>query len=171
MKRLTKEDKLKAARRYFEETISYRYLAHQVGVDHSALRYWVKLYKYHGDQAFSFPYTNYSSDFKLKVIQFMDDEGYSIREASALFHIPDYSMVRRWLEKWQNGGLEALESKRKGKDPVSQNKNPKAKKSFNSVEEELEYLRMENAYLKKLKALVEEEDQNTKGKKHESSSN
>lgn len=171
MKKFTKEDKLQAVHRYMDETISYRHLANQLGVDNSALRYWVKLYEYHGDQAFSSPYTNYSSELKLKVIKRIDDEGWSIREASALFHIPDYSMVRRWIMKWKNGGVEALESKRKGNVSVPHNKKPKTKKTFKSVEEELEYLRMENAYLKKLNALVEEEERNAKNKKRKSSSN
>lgn len=168
MNKFTNEDKFQAVHRYLDETISYRHLAKEIGVDNSALRYWVKLYEYHGDQAFAPPYTNYSSEFKLKVITCIEDEGYSIREASALFHIPDYSMVRRWMRKWKNGGMGALASKRKGNVPMPNNK--KTKKTFKSVEEELEYLRMENAYLKKLNALVEEEDRQTKNKKRKSSS-
>ncbi|MEC3883508.1 IS3 family transposase [Halobacillus sp. HZG1] len=151
MNKFTNEDKFQAVHRYLDETISYRHLAKEIGVDNSALRYWVKLYEYHGDQAFAHPYTNYSSEFKLKVITCIEDEGYSIREASALFHIPDYSMVRRWMRKWKNGGMGALASKRKGNVPMPNNK--KTKKTFKSVEEELEYLRMENAYLKKLNGL------------------
>ncbi|MYL70218.1 helix-turn-helix domain-containing protein, partial [Halobacillus litoralis] len=110
MNKFTNEDKFQAVHRYLDETISYRHLAKEIGVDNSVLRYWVKLYEYHGDQAFAPPYTNYSSEFKLKVIACIEDEGYSIREASALFHIPDYSMVRRWMRKWKNGGMGALAS-------------------------------------------------------------
>ncbi|MGR9048439.1 IS3 family transposase [Halobacillus faecis] len=160
MKRFTNDEKHQAVRQYLHGSAGYGQLARQLNVDTSSLRYWVKLVEHHGDQAFSFPYTNYSSAFKLRVIQFIEEKGYSIREASAIFHIPDFSMVRRWKRKWEAGGMEALESKRKGNQPMPHrkgNKNEKPSK-FKSMEEELEYLRMENAYLKKLRALVEEED-------------
>ncbi|WP_237417192.1 IS3 family transposase [Halobacillus litoralis] len=160
MKRFSNDEKHQAVRRYLNGSVGYGQLARQLKVDTSSLRYWVKLVEHHGDQAFSFPYTNYSSAFKLRVIQFIEEKGYSIREASAIFHIPDFSMVRRWKRKWENGGMEALESKRKGNQPMPHRKNNKSEKpsKFKSMEEELEYLRMENAYLKKLRALVEEED-------------
>ncbi|WP_435521062.1 IS3 family transposase [Alkalihalophilus pseudofirmus] len=158
MTTFTKEYKLQAAKRYLNEIISYRELANQVGVDDSTLRYWVMLVRYHGDQAFAFPYTNYSTAFKLKVIQFMTEENYSIREASAIFHIPVPCMLRRWKKKWETAGEDAFELREKGLSTmtVNQNKNKGNNSSNPSVEElkkELEYLRMENAYLKKLKGL------------------
>lgn len=163
MSHYTKEFKLLAAQRYEYETISYRELARQVGVDDSIIRYWVLLFRHHGDHAFNFPYTNYTAAFKLRVIQFINDTDYSIREASAIFHIPDPSMVRRWKKKWETAGEGALETTEKGpstmnsrnqKDNTSKNL---ADQSREALEKELEYLRMENAYLKKLRALVQEE--------------
>ena len=174
LKTFTKEEKHQAVHRYLNEMISYNELAKEVGVDSSALRYWVKLVKYHGDQAFTTPYTNYSPAFKLKVIQYIEEKGYSIREASAIFHIPDYSMVRRWKRKWENGGVEALESKRKGDFlmPACKNKKNEQPTSFKSVEEEMEYLRMEVAYLRSLNRILEEEKKSpSKGKKSKRSSN
>ena len=99
MTKFTQEFKLLVAKRYMNELISYRDLASQVGVDHSVIRYWVMLFRHHGDQAFVFPYTNYPAAFKLRVIQFINETNYSIREASAIFHIPDPCMVRRWRKK------------------------------------------------------------------------
>ncbi|MFQ3546693.1 helix-turn-helix domain-containing protein, partial [Halobacillus rhizosphaerae] len=165
--------KLQAAQRYNTEVISFRQLASEIGVDSSTLRYWVQLVEYHGDQAFINPYTNYPPTFKLSVIQFMEEKGYSIREASAIFHIPHFSMVRRWVRKWEKGGMEALESKQKGTSSMPARKKEKPSSSFKSKDEELEYLRMENAYLKKLRALVKEKEakQPSSKKKHKRSSN
>lgn len=171
MTTFTKEYKLQAAKRYLNEIISYRELANQVGVDDSTLRYWVMLVRYHGDQAFTFPYTNYSAAFKLKVIQFMTEENYSIREASAIFHIPVPCMLRRWKKKWETAGEDALEPREKGLSTMTSNQNKNkgnSDSSTQSIEEmkrELEHLRMENAYLKKLKALVQEKQSPTKSKR------
>lgn len=171
MSKYTKEFKLLSVKRYVNEIISYRDLAKQVGVDASVIRYWVLLFRHHGDQAFDFPYTNYSSAFKLRVIQFINETNYSIREASAIFHIPDPSMVRRWKRKWEISGEDALESREKGPSTMksrNQKKNTSknlANLSREDMEKELEYLRMENAYLKKLRALVQEESSPTKSKR------
>jgi transposase len=170
MAKFTLEYKLQVAKRFLNELVSYRELANQVGVDESILRYWVMLVRYHGDQAFAFPYTNYPSAFKLRVIQFITEKNYSIREASAIFHIPDPCMVRRWKKKWETAGEDALEPKEKGLSTMTSNQNKKGKdnssnQSAEDMKKELEYLRMENAYLKKLKSLVQEEQSPTKSKR------
>ncbi|WP_282156401.1 helix-turn-helix domain-containing protein, partial [Cytobacillus gottheilii] len=79
-----------------------------------------------------------------------------IREASAIFHLPDPSMLRKWKKTWETAGVDALEPKEKGLSIMTSNQRKNKDKSNAqnpSVEElieELEYLRMENAYLKKL---------------------
>lgn len=171
MGRFTPYEKFEVVWRYRNEGISYRELAEEIGIDNSVLRYWVKLYEYHGDRAFTFPYTNYSRAFKLKVIQYIQETDTSVREASARFCVPDFSMVRRWKKKWEIGGSDALEPSGKGHRDMSSHKkrnthkNEQEKKAFETVEEEVEYLRMENAYLKKLNALVQEKESSQDKKK------
>ncbi|MBM7622470.1 transposase-like protein [Bacillus tianshenii] len=170
MTKFTREVKHQAVQRYINNLVSYRELAKEVGVDHSVLRYWVMLVKHHGEQAFSFPYTKYSPAFKLRVIQFIKDSNYSVREASAIFHIPDPCMVRRWKIKWETWGDAAFNPKEKRPSTMtSKNNKTNEDKAINpSMEEmkkELEYLRMENAYLKKLRALVQEEKSPKKSKR------
>jgi transposase len=171
MAKFSKELKLQVAKRYLNEIISLRKLASEVGVNESIIRYWVMLVRYHGDKAFVFPYTKYPVAFKLRVIHFIMEKNYSIREASALFHIPDPCMVRRWKKKWETGGEGAFETKEKGLSTMSSNrKNNKVQgnssdQSVEDMKKELEYLRMENAYLKKLKSLVQEKQSPTKSKR------
>ncbi|WP_229592166.1 IS3 family transposase [Rossellomorea vietnamensis] len=159
MAKFTQESKLKAAKRYLNELVSYRDLANQVGVDQSILRYWVMLVRHHGDQAFTFPYTNYPSAFKLRVIQFITEKNCSIREASAIFHIPDPCMVRRWVKKWERAGEDAFGSLEMRPSTMTSNhkdkkiKDNSSNQTMEDMKKELEYLRMENAYLKKLKGL------------------
>ncbi|MCM3218182.1 IS3 family transposase [Niallia taxi] len=171
MGKFNESEKHLVIQRYLNERIGYRELANEVGIDESALRYWVKLYEYHGESAFCFPYTNYPLAFKLKVIQFIEEKQFSIREASAIFHIPDCSMVRKWKKKWDNGGFDALKPKEKGIPCMTSHKKKNVDKNIldkdteGSVEEmqkELEFLRMENAYFKKVESLSSKQGKITK---------
>ena len=95
----------------------------------------------------------------------------SIRETAAVFNIPAPSTVYQWLRKLGNGGLDALNPKKKGR-PSMKNDNQKNKKkpettktvkgSIKSLQAENERLRMENAYLKKLNALVQNKKKSPK---------
>lgn len=171
MGRFTPYEKYEAVWRYMNEGISYRALAEEIGIDNSVLRYWVKLYEFHGDGAFTYPYTNYSRAFKLRVIQYIQETDTSVREASARFRVPDFSMVRRWKKKWDTGGIHALEPSGKGHvqmashEKKNTNEKSQEKDTVKAMQEELEYLRMENAYLKKLKALVQEKEASLNKKK------
>ncbi|WP_100217614.1 IS3 family transposase [Virgibacillus halodenitrificans] len=157
MSKFTEAIKLQVVKEYASGKFSYRELAKYYEVDESVIRYWELLYRHHGENAFNFTYTNYPAAFKLEVIKFINEKNYSIREASAIFHIPDPSMVRRWRKKWEEAGEDALES-RKGPSIMGSNQKKSSSKevenqSKEALENELEYLRMENAYLKKLRGL------------------
>lgn len=166
MSKLTSQEKYLIVQRYLTENVSFRDLEKELGVDSSSIRYWVKLSEYHGSEAFDFPYTNYSAAFKLKVIQRIEEEEYSIREASAMFHIPDFSMVRRWRKKWLEGGKEALESTRKGPTHMTSHKKKEGSMdSYEALKKENERLRMENEYLKKLETLAQKKKASRKKNK------
>tara|TARA_B100000242_G_C42906460_1_gene420349 strand:- start:343 stop:750 length:408 start_codon:yes stop_codon:yes gene_type:complete len=59
--------------------------------------------------------------------------------------------IRRWRETFEKSGPEGFEKESRGKGAVGRPK----KLQFKSMEEELEYLRMEVYLLKKLRALAE----------------
>lgn len=59
--------------------------------------------------------------------------------------------IRRWRLIYEKSGPEAFNEEKRGKNSVGRPKNL----SFKSMEEELEYLRMENYLLKKLRASAE----------------
>jgi len=160
MKKSTSEVKHQIIQEYLNGGTSYRDLAREFEVDESNIRYWVKLYQYHGWDAFNYRYTTYTPAFKLGVLQYIERTGYSIREASAIFRIPVPSMVRRWKRKWEKGGIDALESSQKGQQDMTSPKKQDtsqvndSERSKDDIISEVEYLRAENAYLKKLGTLV-----------------
>jgi transposase len=94
----------------------------------------------------------------------MWEDGLSYRQTAALFDIRNRSSLADWERRYQTGGIDALSPRRKGRPrsmPEPQ-KQPDAsrsddKKSREELLAELTYLRMENAYLKKLDALTLEQ--------------
>jgi len=101
----------------------------------------------------------------------MNENGTSIFETAAIFNLPSDSTLWTWQHLYETQGLAALKTKKKGRPPMKNDKKQKEKKhpTGNSMEEmqaELERLRMENAYLKKLNALVQNKEKSPNKTKH-----
>jgi transposase len=92
----------------------------------------------------------------------MRENHHSSRKAAAKFNIATACTINRWARLYNEGGIIALRNKPRGRSAMSGKKKHPAREAtasypeFRSVEEELEYLRAENAYLKKLRALIQE---------------
>ena len=109
------------------------------------------------------PNKRYTPEFKQLVVETMHRDKLSIREVSAQFEIGDHNAVARWERIYLMEGAEGLTIERRGRGSKGRPQQfPK------EVEEDLlkevQRLRAENAYLKKLQALVLEEERH-KGKK------
>jgi transposase len=85
----------------------------------------------------------------------------SFQEAAAMFNIRGTSCVAGWERLYREGGFRALKPRRRGrrramKDPKGKPppRQSDAERSQKDLIAELKQLRMENAYLKKLDALV-----------------
>ena len=127
------------------------------------LRLWIKRYELYGKAGLRKKvYQPYDITFKLKVLQSIERENLSLRTACARFKIPSMSTIIKWQRAYESEGVQGLTNKPKGpppkmKPPIKR----KAKKSSKPLTreqellEELEYLRAENALLKKLQALVQ----------------
>jgi transposase len=136
------------------------------GVDAATVRKWVGAFRAHGDGGLSSKYGRYDAAFKLSVLERMWEAGLSYRQTAALFNIRNAGCLAGWEKRYHAGGTEALAPYPRGR-PRSMPKPPKppapeapvaAEDEAKSREEllaELRYLRMENAYLKKLEALTQ----------------
>lgn len=144
----------------------FKKLARKYDVDHATVRKWVHGYQMHGDAALRKKSAHYSAQFKLSVLQRMWDEELSHRQTLVLFDIRGgVAALNTWERQYHEGGLEALEPKRAGrpkKMPAPKPPRPPKPSStcadeaqtLQQLREEVEYLRAEVAYLKKLDALV-----------------
>jgi transposase len=158
--------KKKVVQYHIENAGGARKTAVHFGIDHATVRNWYKAYQLHGVLAFSKRSQIYTVKDKLKVLQRMEAENWSSRQTSAFFNIPTPYTVQTWLKRYNEGGADALINRRRGptmpkkpsrpRQPVPDPEKSVAGMTPEEMRQELEYLRAENAYLKKLEALVQE---------------
>ena len=98
------------------------------------------------------PNKRYTPEFKIKVVETMHREKLSYRETARQFDICDHDRVAAWERIYLEEGAEGLYAERRGRK--STGRPPKIKKE--DLIAEVQRLRAENVYLKKLNALVAE---------------
>ena len=110
------------------------------------------------------PNKRYTGEFKQEVIERMHREKLSLSETARLYEINDHKRIASWERIYLTEGPEGLYVERRGRG--SKGKPPQMPKM---VEEDLlaevQRLRAENAYLKKLQALVQEEERQARRRK------
>lgn len=153
--------KLRVVQHYLSGSEGQKATAKRFGIDHSAVRKWSAAWKLHGEAGLTTRHFIYSPAFKESVILHMREQRLSVREVCAKFIIPAFSSVCQWERLYDEGGLEALTDTRRRKKTMPQRPENKtvapASAALNPDErEELEQLRVEVAYLKKLQALLRE---------------
>ena len=166
MKRFSESQKLKAVQIYLQGKESYRSIGEKVGVDAKSIRKWVALFERHGLDGLKSrsSCTTYSKMFKLEVLEYIFDTGSSYFEAAAKFNISSPYTLSRWRGQLEKGILNTLVSKSeeclsvKKSNQKTDQKQISDKESVVALQNEVEFLRMENAYLKKLNALVQNKD-------------
>ena len=167
MAKFTAEEKLQAVLRYLEGKESFREIAKSLGTHNKIIQVWMKQYEYHGVKAFIKRYTNYSAQFKLDVLNYMIEQGTSLNETAAIFGIAAPSTIIQWRKQFETKGFDALQSKKKGRPSMKKDSNKQPKQapvegSPEALQAEIDRLRMENEYLKKLNALVQAKEKSPK---------
>lgn len=153
--------KLSVIRHYQMGTCGYKRTGKRFGVNESCVRKWIFAYEHHGLEGITHRSGSYTAQHKQSVIQYKKQHHLSIRETATLFKIPSPSTVRVWERLYDEGGIQALtdnrgRNKRMSKHPKPSPEKPIEEMSQEELHAELQHLRMENAYLKKLRALIQE---------------
>ena len=154
MPKYTKEFKIKLVLEYLSgKTGGHKSVAKKYDIPYSTMRNWINKYKSGGFDNLSkkLKNNNYTSEFKLSVIQYRQINNTSLRETAEHFNIVNGSMVYRWEKAYQKHGLSGLEDNRgrPTKDMTKSNRKSKLNTPINESErEELIRLREENRLLK-----------------------
>lgn len=162
MAKYSQEFKLKVVQ-YYLSGFGRNQTGNKFGVHHSDVAKWVAIYDKYGAQGLSRKRTNtvYTPEFKFEVIQSVLKKGLSSRDAMLKFNLKTHAQVLDWLHHYQQYGIDGLKPKPKGRPKqmppikLSQEDHDKTQKQ---LLEELAYLRAENAFLKKLRALRLEQE-------------
>ena len=150
------------------ETISS--LAKDFNIHESNIKYLIALIKKHGYNVLREDKNKvYSKDFKLQTINRILINHESINSVAIDIGLTSSGILDNWLSKFKENGYNVVE-KKKGRKPKSMAK-PKnndkelsEKDKIKKLEDEIIYLKAENEYLKKLRALVQERELKVKKK-------
>ncbi len=119
---------LKPVRHYIYDTESLKDISDSIPVDNALLRLWIQQYKHHGEKAFEKRYASYTLEYKLDLLNYMNDNGTSIRETATIFNIPAPSTLRQWKRLLETEGIDALKPKRKGRPSMKKENQKQSKK-------------------------------------------
>lgn len=156
------ELKLEIVQRYLQGDIGVKKLAEEYHVHKGDIQKWRDAYLEHGVDGLNVRNRSYSGDFKISVVEYMHNTGSSLRKTAAHFNIPCRDLISRWERIYYEEGKEALYEERRGRaNKMGTAKPRKAKKNVSENEDllaEVQRLRMENEYLKKLNALIQKRE-------------
>ena len=163
----SKEFKLKVVNYYNNNLIGFSKTAKLFNIPSSStVREWVGIYNIHGEKAFEKNTRKYDGKFRQYVVEYMCKNHLSLTQTANLFNIGNHKNVRIWKEIYQSKGAQALffeESRcKKEMKKICVDKKKLENMSRKELLKEYEKVLAENAYLKKLKALIQEK---TKSKK------
>ena len=169
MSKLTREDKIEIyERRLKGETISS--LAKSFNIHESNIKYLIALIGKYGNNILRKSKNRaYSKEFKLQAINRILINHESINSVAIDIGLISAGVLHNWLSKFKENGYNVVE-KKKGRKPKSMTKtknNDKElseKEKIKKLEDEIIYLKAENEYLKKLRALVQERELKKKKK-------
>lgn len=167
MSKYNEQFKLSVVQRYLSGTSGYKTVSDLFGLPHSTVRKWVGFYRLHGAGGLSKKFAHYDAEFRLSVLQYMWDRELSYVQAATVFNIRSAGCIGQWERCYHSGGLDALAPRKRGKPkqmPTSQDTKPEslrdpAQSTHDELVVEVNQLRMEVAYLKKLRALIQAQQQ------------
>ena len=178
MKKYSEQQKLDAVQAYRSGELGLRATSALHNVGFASLRKWVASYEALGIAGIQRKRRQmYDLKFKLEVLQKMQSEDLSYRQAGALFNVRRFDSIGSWERAYEKDGIAGLMPQQSTRrEPKAPECAPRPLPDSDGVQmpsrqellAELEALRTENDYLKKLKALVQAQAKSTPDSERES---
>lgn len=142
---------------YINKRMSIRQISHELNVDKSLISCWIEIYKYHGLEGLLAPACEvYEESFKIQVVKHIIETAESYTKVAGRFNIPSRATIWKWMKQYMSDEDWTLYYLKRERRDMRKKKTNNGSTEYEKLQEELEYLRAENAYLKKLHALVQE---------------
>jgi len=148
-----------------EQGESLNSIARKYGVGRYTLQSWYSKYSNGGVKQLVSTNQHYTQEFKIYAIEYRWQHDLSYTQAVAELKIPNAATLHQWEKRYLESGPSGLLNTKKGRPPKVPRKPEKPKRDLTreeQLEAEIAQLRMENAYLKKLNALVQEREKSKK---------
>ena len=157
MSKYSNDFKLEVVKYCIEENHSQNDAAQKFKIpSRTPIKEWIRKYKEHGPEGLiKHQKSSYDGEFKQYVVEYMRDNHISATETAVYFRL-QAPVVLKWERIYYEEGPQRLFAERRGRPRKMSSK--KNKKSVNENEDllaEVQHLRMENEYLKKLNVLVQ----------------
>ena len=130
-------------------------LCRKLHLDRHEVRYWVNLYRLYGEDGLQESSKSFSDEEKEKIVLEYLQENVTLLELS-LRHGCHRKRILAWVKKYRAGGF-VNTFKSTPQTPMARPKKKEPKTELERLQEENLLLRAENALLKKVKALVEQD--------------
>jgi transposase len=146
------------------------HISQRMSISETMVVRWLRRYRQFGLSGLSKPSTRtiLSLSMKEKLVREVLEKSLSCQTVALRYQVSE-TAVHTWVTKVRQGGYAALTGCKKQSQPSTYMNQQKKKKQLprtdlEKLEAEVLYLRAENAYLKKLRALVEERITRESGK-------
>lgn len=162
--------KVKVVKEYLSSSLGYNLISKKYGIKSDSLvASWVQRYKAFGPKGLDIltPNKIFDGSFKVNVLKWMKTNKASYPKTALHFNISNVGTIWQWQHILETEGADALYRSKGRQIIMSADKQSKKRQQteLERLREENELLQIENEYLKKLRALVQEEEDN----KHKSS--
>ena len=161
MSKYTYEFKLKIVKEHLNEYLGFKSLSKKYDIpSKESIQKWVRRYEIHGDKGLRKNPFSYDGNFKRDVVKYMCDSNSSAAQVSYKYNI-GVGLVLKWYRIYTEKGQQYLDIDSRGRSNMRKikketNKEPLTREE--ELEKRIKMLEMENDYLKKLQALIQEEE-------------
>lgn len=159
--RWTKEEKLNMVLEYKKNGFTPTVEGCSRETMHNRIRMWAKVYDIYGESGLEHRSRRWTLDDKVNAVRRVID-GESYHDVAHSLGMTDIAQISTWHRKYLELGWDGLKldgrgRKRKmGSKPIKPSKSKPQAEEIVELRKRLEYLEAENAYLKKLAALVQQ---------------
>jgi transposase len=138
----------------------------QLKVGETQIKHWIRSYQELGVKGFeNLSHSSFSSEIKCQAVRAVLEKFLTFETVALKYNVSS-SAVYSWTQKVKLHGYEVLTTIKQGRPPKAMER-PKKKvpeTELEKLQEEVRYLKAENAYLKKLRVLVQERVARESGK-------